>query len=453
MTVRALDSGPMDCPAPNRSLEAFTHRPSASNVAVLGSLFFREAVRALARHKMRSALTTLGVTIGIAAVVLVVAIGKAGSDRAQDALQSLGDNLVWIEAGGRNVNGVRTGTHGTNTLTVEDAEAIRREVPLINRVSPQVDGNVQVIWGNRNWATHYRAESPEYLAIRRLRVGLGFAFSQDDVEHSAAKVLLGETVRQQIFGTANPVGEVVRISNQLFEVVGVLAAKGQSADGRDQDDWIFLPYTTAQKRFQSRFVTWLDDILCSAISPQAVEPAIGQVQALLRQRHHIQLGEDDDFNIRRPDELLKAQVAASDTLANLLLSVAAISLLVGGIGIMNVMLASVAQRPREIGLRLAVGARESAIRVQFLGEAVVLSLIGGVFGVGLSVAGSVGFERTLGWPIAIPPSALAVAVISAVAVGVGFGFYPALRASRPSRRSATSSAYVAARSSLTTSGA
>ena len=161
-----------------------------------------------------------------------------------------------------------------------------------------------------------------------------------------------------------------------------------------------------------------------------MEPAIGQVQALLRQRHHIQLGEDDDFNIRRPDELLKAQVAASDTLANLLLSVAAISLLVGGIGIMNVMLASVAQRTREIGLRLAVGARESAIRVQFLGEAVVLSLIGGVFGVGLSVAGSVGFERTLGWPIAIPPSALAVAVISAVAVGVGFGFYPALRASR-----------------------
>ncbi len=397
---------------------------------VLVGLFFREAVRALSRHKTRSGLTTLGITIGIAAVVLVVAIGKAGSARAQDALASLGDNLVWVEAGARNVNGVRTGNLGSNTLTVEDAEAIRREVPLITRVSPQVDGHVQALFGNRNWGTHYRAESPQYLGIRKWGVALGHAFSQDDVERSAAKVLLGETVRQQLFGAANPVGEVVRLNNQLFEVAGVLAAKGQSGDGRDQDDWVFLPYTTAQKRFRARTETWLDDILCSAASPQAVEPAIEQVQALLRQRHRIEPGQDDDFNIRRPDEVLKAQVAASDTLANLLVSVAAVSLLVGGIGIMNVMLASVAQRTREIGLRLAVGARESAIRVQVLGEAVVLSLVGGVFGVGLSVAGAAGFARTLGWSIAIPPSALAVAVTSAVAVGITFGLYPAWRASR-----------------------
>jgi len=414
----------MDRPSPGFPVSAAPRRPPSSHAVALASLFFREAVRALARHKMRSALTTLGVTIGIAAVVLVVAIGKAGSDRAQEALASLGDNLVWVEAGGRNINGVRTGTLGATTLTVEDAEAIRREVPLIIRVSPQVDGHVQIIWGNRNWATHYRAESSEYLAIRRLRVGLGYAFSPDDVDRAAAKVLLGETVRQQVFGDANPLGAVVRIENQLFEVVGVLAAKGQSADGRDQDDWVFLPYTTAQKRFRGRNLTWLDDILCSAASAQAVEPAIEQVKALLRQRHHIEPGLDDDFNIRRPDELLKAQVAASDTLANLLISVAAVSLLVGGIGIMNVMLASVAQRTREIGLRLAVGARESAIRVQFLGEAVVLSLFGGVFGVALSIAGSSAFGRTLGWAITIPPSALAVAV------GVSFGFYPAWRASR-----------------------
>ena len=409
---------------------AAPRRRSASRARTLASLFFREAVRALSRHKTRSALTTLGITIGIAAVVLVVAIGKAGSERAQEALASLGDNLVWVEAGARNVNGVRTGNLGSNTLTVDDAEAIRREVPLITRVSPQVDGHVQALFGNRNWATHYRAESPEYLAIRKWRVAVGHAFSQDDVERSAAKVLLGETVRQQLFGAANPVGEVVRLNNQLFEVVGVLAAKGQSGDGRDQDDWVFLPYTTAQKRFRARTETWLDDILCSAASPQAVEPAIDQIQALLRQRHRIEPGQDDDFNIRRPDEVLKAQVAASDTLANLLTSVAAVSLLVGGIGIMNVMLASVAQRTREIGLRLAVGARESAIRLQFLGEAVVLSLVGGVFGVALSVAGSAGFERTLGWTIAIPPSALAVAVTSAIAVGITFGLYPAWRASR-----------------------
>ena len=419
--------GPL-IPAPSGS--ASSARPPRPPAAALASLFFREAVRALARHKTRSALTTLGITIGIAAVVLVVAIGKAGSDKAQEALASLGDNLVWVEAGGRNINGVRTGTLGATTLTVEDAEAIRREVPLITRVSPQVDGHIQAIVGNRNWATHYRAETPEYLAIRKWRVALGLAFSHDDVEHSAAKVLLGETVRQQLFGDGNPVGEVIRLNNQLFQVVGVLASKGQSGDGRDQDDWVFLPYTTAQRRLRDHNVTWLDDILCSAASPHAVDPAIQQIEALLRQRHHIEPGEPDDFNIRRPDEVLKAQVAASDTLANLLLAVAGVSLLVGGIGIMNVMLASVAQRTREIGLRLAIGARESAIRLQFLGEAVVLSLVGGVFGVALSVAGSAGFEQTLGWPIAIPPAALGVAVSSAVAVGVGFGFYPAWRASR-----------------------
>jgi putative ABC transport system permease protein len=420
----------MDRSSAGRPLPNEVPRQPHSLAATLATLFFREAVRALARHKLRSALTTLGICIGIAAVVLVVAIGKAGSQRAQQALADLGENFVWIEAGSRNVSGVRTGSHGMNTLTVGDAEAIRREVPLISRVSPQVDGNVQVIWGNRNWGTHYRGETPDYLAIKRWPVAAGIAFSQDDVDHAAAKVLLGETVRQQLFGAANPAGEIVRIQGQLFEVAGVLAPRGQNGDGRDQDDWILLPYTAAQRRFRPRFQSWLDDILCSAVSPQAVEPAIRQVRALLRQRHRIREGEDEDFNIRRPDELLKAQVEASDTLANLLLSVAAVSLLVGGIGIMNVMLASVAQRTREIGLRMAVGARESAIRVQFLGEAVVLSLIGGVFGVGLSFVGSTAFERTLGWPIAIPPSSLLAAVASAVTVGVVFGTYPALRASR-----------------------
>ena len=414
----------------NRPLSTVVARRPASGVTTLASLFFREAVRALVRHTLRSALTALGIMIGIAAVVLVVAIGKAGSQRAQQALADLGENFVWIEAGSRNVSGVRTGTHGINTLTVQDADAIRREVPLISRVSPQVDGNIQIIWGNRNWGTRYRAETPDYLAIKRWPVATGIAFSQDDVDHAATKVLLGETVRQQLFGDGNPVGEIVRIQGQLFEVTGVLAARGHSGDGRDQDDWVFLPYTTAQKRLKSHFVTWLDDILCSAVSPQAVEPAIRDVRSLLRERHHIRQGEDEDFNIRRPDELLKAQLEASDTLANLLLSVAAVSLLVGGIGIMNVMLASVLQRTAEIGLRMAVGARESAIRVQFLGEAVVLSLIGGVLGVALSFAGSAGFERTLGWPITIPPSSLLVAVASAVTVGVVFGFYPAWRASR-----------------------
>ncbi len=420
----------MDFSFNHRPVPTQTHRSRPPAAVALANLFFREAVRALARHKMRSALTTLGICIGIAAVVLVVAIGKAGSQRAQQALADLGENFVWIEAGSRNVNGVRSGTLGMNTLTVGDAEAIRREVPLIARVSPQVDGHVQVIFGNRNWGTHFRGETPDYLAIKRWPVATGSSFSQDDVTRAAAKVLLGETVRQQLFGDANPVGKVIRMQGQLFEVVGVLSARGQTAEGRDQDDWVFLPYTAAQRRLLPHFQTWLDDILCSAVSPQAVEPAIRQVRALLRERHRIRQGADDDFNVRRPDEVLGARLAASNALGNLLVSVAAVSLLVGGIGIMNVMLASVAQRTGEIGVRMAVGARESAIRTQFLGEAVVLSLVGGVFGVALSFVGAEAFEHTLGWPITIPPSSLLAATAAAVTVGVVFGYFPAWKASR-----------------------
>ena len=389
-----------------------------------------EALRALLRNKTRSALTMLGIMIGVAAVVLVVAVGQAGSERAVAELQNLGDNLVWIEAGSRNVNGVRTGTHGEESLLLEDALAIQRELWRIKSLSPQVDGSVQVASDNANWFTRWRGEAPSYLRIKRFDVAEGRAFSDDDVDHLANKILIGATVRDKLFGNQPAVGQIVRMNKQLFEVIGVLVVKGQSADGRDQDDWILLPYTTAMRKLRARGPEWLDDILASAVSPDEVNHAIDDVTALLRQRHKIEPGHDDDFNIRRPDEVLKAQVEANKTLSILLIAVAAISLLVGGIGIMNVMLVSVAQRTKEIGLRLAMGATEGDVQLQFLAESVILSLLGGASGIALSAVCGLGFEKLVGWPLTTPVVGLLAALASSIGVGVVFGFYPAFRASR-----------------------
>ena len=394
------------------------------------TLFAREAIRALLRHRLRSALTALGITIGIAAVVLVVAVGSAGAEHAQAELQNLGDNLVWIEAGSRNIAGARTGSHGTTSLLIEDESAILHDIPLIKACSPQVDGSLQLISSTHNWGTRFRGETPDYLSIKKWQVVEGSSFTNNDVDDTASKILIGATVRRELFGRGAAVGEVVRANGQLFEIVGVLGAKGQSGDGRDQDDWILMPYTTAIKKLRGKGTAYLDDILCSAIAPDAVNPAIDRVLALMRQQHAIRPGEEDDFNIRRPDEVLKAQLAASETLAALLIAVASISLVIGGIGIMNVMLASVAQRTREIGLRMAVGAKERDILLQFLGESVVLSLCGGVAGVLVSLFGASAFERLLDWPISLSPSAMLVAFVAASSVGLSFGFYPAWRAAR-----------------------
>jgi putative ABC transport system permease protein len=392
-------------------------------------LFVVQALRALARNKLRSVLAAVAITIGIAAVVAVVAIGRAGSRRAEEHLQSLGENFVWIEAGSRAPSGVRTGTHGTTRLTLADAEAVARD-PLIKRMTPNVDGNAHVVYGDRNWHTHWRGIDVSYFDIKHWDVALGAPFLEGDVTAAHSVVLLGQTAREQLFGDRNPVGEMVRVNKQLFTVVGVLARKGQSAFGSDQDDTLILPWTTAQKKLRGRNQTWLDDILCSAVSAQAVNPAIDDITALLRQRHYIQPGQEDDFNIRRPDEIIKAQIETSHTLQALLVAIASIALIVGGVGVMNVMLVSVTERTREIGVRLAVGATESAVRMQFLGEAVMLTLLGAVFGVLVGVAACFALGYVLGWPMAVPPDAIAAAPLISAAVGVFFGFYPATRAAR-----------------------
>ena len=391
------------------------------------SALLKSALLALLRNKTRSLLTVLGITIGIAAVICVVAVGEAGQAQVEQQLNNLGDNFVWIEAGGRAVNGVRTGSHGTPTLTLEDAVAIRRQIPLIKAVSPNVDGSIQVIYGNQNWFTGYRGVSPEYLDIKRWVVDQGAAFTPDDVDNAADVCAIGRTVREQLFGVEDPIGNVIRLNGLPCKVVATLVPKGLSMSGQDQDDTILMPYTMVQKKIKG--VTWLDDILCSAVSQDAVKLAGQEAAALLRDRHHLRPEMPDDFNIRNPEDIIQAQLAASRTLTILLVTIASISLLVGGIGIMNVMLVSVTERTREIGVRVAVGATEAAIRLQFLGESVMLSLVGGTAGVLLGIAGTVVAGRALEWPMKLSPQAVLVAALFSVAVGVFFGYYPARKAS------------------------
>ncbi len=392
------------------------------------SALLRSAVVALTRNKTRSLLTILGITIGIAAVICVVAIGKAGQARVEKQLNNLGDNFVWIEAGGRAVNGIRTGTHDTTTLTAADAVAIKNQVSLIKAVSPNVDDPIHVVYGNQNWHTSYRGVSPEYFDIKRWVIEQGAVFSQDDVDRATDVCVLGRSVRGQLFGVEDPVGKVIRVNGLPFKVVGTLQPKGLSLSGQDQDDTVIMPYTTAQKKIKG--VSWLDDILCSAVSFDSVKTAGQEAAAILRDRHHLRPEEEDDFNIRNPEDVIQAQLDASKTLTVLLIAVASISLLVGGIGIMNVMLVSVTERTREIGVRVAVGAPVEAIRLQFLGESVMLSLVGGAAGVLAGIGGSYLVGRTLQWPLELSPDAVLVAAFFSVAVGVFFGYYPALKASR-----------------------
>src|ERR1043166_65255 len=342
------------------------------HLRVIGRLLFVEALRSLARNLLRSGLAALGIAAAVAIVIAVVALGRASVAASEAELDKLGDNLVWVEAGSRNVAGVGTGTHRMTTLAARDADAIRREVPQIKEVSENVDGGFLVIYEGRNWRTRWRGVSPEYRTIKRWDLARGSFFDDDATTHAERVIVIGETVRRELFADIDPIGEIVRIGDTGYQVIGVLAPKGQSLTGQDQDDTVMMPWTTAMKRVVGRDQTWLDDILCSAESAEAMRPAIAQLSELLRQRHHIEPGAEDDFNIRHPEELIEARIKTSKTLRLLLVGLASIALLIGGIGIMNVMLTSVSQRITEIGLRAAIGARPGAIQLQFLGEAVLL---------------------------------------------------------------------------------
>jgi putative ABC transport system permease protein len=384
---------------------------------------FRLSLFTLGRNKMRTMLTMLGIMIGIAAVICTVAIGSGGADLVAAQLDNLGDNMVWVEAGGRNVQGVRTGNGATKSLIPEDAIAIRESVPQVAQVSPNVDGHVQVVFEGKNWGTQYRGDTPEYLTIRRWRINAGAMFTAKDVETGSDVCVIGQTLVDNLFDGGDPIGKVIRVNTLPCLVVGTLAGKGLSVTGQDQDDFILLPYTTAMHKLAG--VSWLDDIFCSATSADDIDIATKQMALLLRQRHHLRPEAPDDFNIRHPEDILNARKQAAETFGIMLAATASIALLIGGIGIMNIMLVSVTERTREIGVRMAVGATERDVRRQFLIESLVLSLLGGCSGIFFGVFASAGISAMLQWPTTVSFVAIFVALIFSGAVGIFFGYYPA----------------------------
>ncbi|HEY6306818.1 MAG TPA: ABC transporter permease [Candidatus Angelobacter sp.] len=388
----------------------------------------REVFKALVRNRIRTLLTMLGIIMGVGSFICVVGVGRAGSSRVEDQLSKVGDNLIWVEAGSRARNGVRVGTRGTKSLTTGDAQAVLDQVPGIKSASPNEDGHIQVVYGNMNWGTQYRGVSPDYFDIRKWEIGRGAAFTQDDQEHNAAVCVLGQTVATNLFGDEDPISKTINVNAVPFKVIGVLQAKGFSATGQDQDDFVVVPITTAQKRITGQ--EWLDDIYFSANSRLEIPEATRQIIGVMRERHHLRASEDDDFNIRTPEELIRTQLAAANIFMWFLGIVASLSLLVGGIGIMNIMLISVTERTREIGIRLAVGATEQDIQLQFLSEAVVMSLAGGIFGVLAGALGAFLAHNTLGWDIQVSAQIMAVAGLFSAGVGIFFGYYPARKAAQ-----------------------
>ena len=388
----------------------------------------RLALRALSRNKMRTLLTMLGIIIGVGAVICTVAIGQGAGNQVQAQIQNLGTNLVMVFAGSVNTGGVRMGSQATKTLTDDDAQAILQHVPNITAVSPSVIAAVQVVNAGQNWATRIQGVSAEYLDLRSWPLVEGSNFSTRDVEDAGDVCIIGKTVATQLFGDDDPVGATVRIKNLPFRVLGLLETKGQNSFGQDQDDTIFAPYTTVQKKISG--ISWVQMINAGVDSQADMPTAQKQIASLLRQRHHLRPTEDDDFIIRSPDELAQTADATSRILTLLLGSIASVSLLVGGIGIMNIMLVSVTERTREIGLRMAVGATEEDVQHQFLSEALVLSSLGGFIGIVLGIVGSILVSRALKWPTVVSPVSVLVAAVFSVAVGIFFGYYPARKAAR-----------------------
>jgi putative ABC transport system permease protein len=394
-------------------------------------LTLRIAMRALLRNKLRSFLTTLGIIIGVAAVIAMVAIGEGAKAQVEKAFAAMGTSLLIVMPGSTSSGGARGGFGSQPTLTWDDLKAIQTEVPSVRIASPVLRSSAQVVSEDQNWTTQVQGTTPEYFEIRTWTVASGTALTQSDVDGGTKVIVLGQTVAKQLFGGADPVGQVIRIKNTPFQVVGVLQAKGQSPTGQDFDDGAFVPITTFQTKIQGGLQKYLSGtIFVSALSSSDTTRAQNAITGLLRDRHHIRQGTDDDFSIRNLTEIAGAQQEGTKTMTTLLASIAMVSLLVGGIGIMNIMLVSVTERTREIGVRMAVGAKPHHILAQFLVEALTLSVMGGLLGVGGGISGGGWLASRFGWPILVRPDIVFISVVFSALVGVGFGLYPARKASR-----------------------
>jgi putative ABC transport system permease protein len=393
----------------------------------------RIALRALRVNKLRSTLTMLGIIIGVAAVITMIAVGAGAQARVEEQIKGLGTNIIILFPGAVTSGGVRMGAGSRPTLTEDDAYAIQREIPAIQAAAPILRGTGQVVAGNNNWSTAFNGVTIEYFEARNWVIATGRAFEPAELQGSAKVALLGETVARNLFGDADPIGQVIRIRKVPFTVIGTLERKGQSLQGMDQDDIVVMPISTARNRVlgggtaKQRTAHFMS---VKVRDGENMTEAEAQIRSLLRQRHRLQAGQDDDFTVRNLSEVLQAQEQSSRVMTLLLAAIASVSLLVGGIGIMNIMLVSVTERTREIGLRMAVGARGRDILTQFLVEAVTLALIGGLIGILLGVGGSFAIGHFAEWRTELNVQAIALAAGFAAAVGVFFGFYPARKASQ-----------------------
>ena len=394
-------------------------------------MILRVALKALARNKMRTSLTMLGMIIGVAAVITMVAMGRGAQNQIDEQVQSAGTNMIMVRAGNFNRGGISHGMGASPRLKSSDVDAIREQVPGAQYLAAGVNTRDQVIAGNQNWSARIQGTDVEFPMIRFWGIEHGQFFTQTHVRSAAKVAVLGAVVRDNLFGEgADPVGTRVRIRSQSFQVIGVMAAKGSGQFGEDQDDSIFIPYTTVNKKLRGRDGTNISEITISARSADDVERVTEEIGAVLRAEHKLIPGEDDDFMVRTQQDMASMRGAMTQTMSGLLAAIAGVSLVVGGIGIMNIMLVSVTERTREIGLRMAVGAKARDVLWQFLVEAVALSVAGGLVGIALGFGLSEGLTRVLQWPMSIPPDAVALAVGFAAAIGIFFGFYPARKAAR-----------------------